>query len=162
MEKLHATHEERKLVARATKGVLSAQLDLAVGYATGDGLRKDLSQSRYWYQKAAEQGESDAAFNLGAMILLGEGGTKSERTAMKWLKHAVALGSSDACILMADVYQSRQTKNGLLESSKLRAQAFLLGDRRGIRDFVYCLSEIEESELRRQLATKFSELIEFP
>lgn len=161
MEKLHATHEERKLLARAAKGVLLAQLDLAVGYATGDGLKKDLSQSRYWYQKAAEQGESDAAFNLGAMILLGEGGTKSERTAIKWLKHAATLGSSDACILMADIYQSRQTKNSLLESSKLRAQALLLGDKRGIRDFVYCLSEVEEYELRQQLAAKFNKLIGF-
>jgi TPR repeat protein len=42
-------------------------------YDFGKGVLKDDKQSAYWYQKAADQGDAKAQFNLGVKYTFGKG-----------------------------------------------------------------------------------------
>ena len=75
------------LIKSATLGDVSAQRDLGCAYATGKiGIDKNEAIGRKWYQKAAKQGDPDAQYNLGIMLLRGEGGDKKIDDGIKWLK----------------------------------------------------------------------------
>ncbi len=45
----------------------SAQYNLGVSYAKGQGVPKDDQQAVFWYRKAAEQEDAGAQHNLGLM-----------------------------------------------------------------------------------------------
>ncbi|MFO6298316.1 tetratricopeptide repeat protein [Rahnella selenatireducens] len=56
--------ELRKL---ADHGDMKAQTDLGLAYGTGNGMQKNYTKARYWYEKAAKQGFAEAQFNLGLL-----------------------------------------------------------------------------------------------
>lgn len=56
----------------AEKGDRGAQYNVAVSYAKGLGVPINPSTAAQWYQKAAEQGMSDAQFNTGLCYLEGQ------------------------------------------------------------------------------------------
>ncbi|MFN8922219.1 MAG: tetratricopeptide repeat protein, partial [Sphingobacteriia bacterium] len=53
------------LQQRAEQGDADAQHTLGRMYATGEGVLQDYKQAVYWSQKAAEQGNTKAQYNLG-------------------------------------------------------------------------------------------------
>jgi len=57
----------------ADQGNADAQISLAVIYAEGQGVPKDLAAAARWYQRAADQGHVVAQSDLGAMYYSGEG-----------------------------------------------------------------------------------------
>ena len=57
----------------AEQGDASAQLDLGVMYATGEGVPQDAAEAVRWFRLAAEQGDASAQFNLGVRYDTGEG-----------------------------------------------------------------------------------------
>jgi TPR repeat protein len=48
----------------ADQGLASAQTNLGTRYASGRGVPMDAAQAVEWFRKAAEQGDTSAAFNL--------------------------------------------------------------------------------------------------
>ena len=55
------------------QGNASAQFNLGLMYANGDGVPKDAAEAVKWYRKAADQGNAHAQFILGVMYANGEG-----------------------------------------------------------------------------------------
>lgn len=54
----------------AKAGGTAAEYNLALAFELGQGTSKDLSQARLWFEKAAKQGDGDAAYRL--MVLYGD------------------------------------------------------------------------------------------
>jgi hypothetical protein len=57
----------------ARRGYTEAQYNLAVVYANGSSLQRDLVKAAVWFRKAALQGDAEAQFNLGVMFRNGDG-----------------------------------------------------------------------------------------
>ena len=53
---------------RLTREKLRAQLNLGMVYATGHGVLPDLEKAAELFQKAADQGDADAQYNLGVWL----------------------------------------------------------------------------------------------
>jgi TPR repeat protein len=80
------------------------QVNLGNYYASGTGVRKDLNKAAYWYKKAYKNGNNDGALNL-AIDRRNQGNLRS---AVAWLKKAIALNSGEACIELAKIYSARK------------------------------------------------------
>lgn len=87
---------EVPLVERALKGDATAQTNLGVMYAYGDGVQKDSVEAVKWFRKAAEQGYADAQNFLGLMYLAGTGVPKDATEAAKWISKAAEQGFAAA------------------------------------------------------------------
>jgi TPR repeat protein len=94
-----------KLKDAAERGDLDAQHGLGAFYATDELLGlKDEAEAVKWYTKAAEQGHALSQYDLGFMLLLGEGIDKDVAKGLWWMEQAVANGWEDAARLLSDVY----------------------------------------------------------
>jgi hypothetical protein len=58
----------REFTELAEQGNASAQFNLGVMYAEGQGVPQDYKQAEKWYTKAAEQGNASAQSNLGGHV----------------------------------------------------------------------------------------------
>jgi TPR repeat protein len=74
----------------ALAGFGLAQYDLACVFANGNSfIEKNLKESRKWYRLAADQGHCEALYNLGMMMVIGEGGDKELAEGLKLLEQCV-------------------------------------------------------------------------
>ena len=62
----------------------------------GEGVPQDYKKAFYWYEKAANSGDSDAQFGLGLMYHYGEGIPQDFEKAFYWYEKAANLGDADA------------------------------------------------------------------
>ena len=101
------TPESERLLLRAAElGSVNAQGLLGCLYATGDSSwPMDLAKAAAWYRRAAERGDRGSQYELGFMLLLGEGEPKNTDEGLMWLERAGELGNNDACKLLADCYE---------------------------------------------------------
>jgi hypothetical protein len=96
---------ERLLLRAGHLGSVNAQRMLGVMYATGEWSGPtDLAEARRWYRLAAERGESESQYDLGFMLLLGQGGPKQVDEGLRWVERAGEAGESNAYRLLADCY----------------------------------------------------------
>ena len=79
----------------AEQGIASAQFNLGVMYARGQGVPQDYQAALKWYRKAAEQGDASAQNNLGLMYEMGRGARKDFSRAHMWYSVAAAALSGD-------------------------------------------------------------------
>jgi TPR repeat protein len=87
-------------------GSTSAQRTLGVMYATGDWSGpQDLAEAARWYRLAAEKGDAESEYDLGFMLLLGEGEPKNTEKGLMWLHRAGEHGEYSAFRLLADCYE---------------------------------------------------------
>ncbi len=101
---LHGCHLN-EVVRAAEEGSEDAQSSLGIYYAT---LRKpDLEKSRHWYLQAALQGNTQAMYEIGLTLLLGEGGEADPEQAIEWLEKAAMTRDWDreAREVLADAYE---------------------------------------------------------
>jgi len=77
-----------ELVKAAEAGNPSAQCDLAVAFAEGQGVSQDYKEAARWFRKAAEQGYAAAQSNLGLLFHLGQGVPQDYKEALKWFRKA--------------------------------------------------------------------------
>jgi TPR repeat protein len=112
-----ATHQTRsretnseldRLLLRAGQlGSVNAQRELGAMYATGDWSGpKDLVEAARWYRLAAEKGDARSQYDLGFMLLLGEGEPKNTEEGLAWLERAGGGGENTAFRLLADCYEN--------------------------------------------------------
>jgi TPR repeat protein len=105
---VETSSEFERLILRASQlGSANAQGQLGVMYATGDWSGpKDLVEAARWYRLAAEKGHAESQYNLGFMLLLGEGEPKNTEEGVMWLERAGELGEYSAFLLLVDCYES--------------------------------------------------------
>ena len=78
------------LLPLASQGDASAQSNLGLMYANGEGVTQDYKEAVKWYQLAAAQGYTAAQFNLGFMYTNGQGVIQDYNEEVKWYKLAAA------------------------------------------------------------------------
>jgi len=79
----------------AEQGIASAQSNLGMMYAKGQGVQQDYQAALKWYRRAAEQGNASAQSNLGLMYEKGRGARQDFIRAYMWDSLAVAALNSD-------------------------------------------------------------------
>ena len=86
------TEKGRKLLIRAAElGSIKAQRDLAVCYVWGEHpFETDWAQVRYWYLRAAEQGDQESQIAVGSMMVQGDGGPVNQAEGLLLLETAVS------------------------------------------------------------------------
>jgi uncharacterized protein len=99
---------KKYLEKSALLGYSNAQRDIGCAFATGQkGFKKNERKAQEWYRKAAEQGHPDAQFNLGLMLLNGEGSSKKLQEGIAWLKTSAEKGRTkvvEAAKLLHEIY----------------------------------------------------------
>ena len=65
-------------------------------YYSVRGVPQDHAEAAKWFRKAADQGDVDTQFNLGAMYVNGEGVPQDHAEAVKWFRKAADQGDADA------------------------------------------------------------------
>ena len=83
----------RELRPLAEQGLAAAQFNLGLLYANGQGVPKDDTQARQWYEKAAAQGHADAQVNLGILFVYGRGVPQDYKMAVYWLRLSANQGN---------------------------------------------------------------------
>ena len=86
------TPELDALRALAEQGDASAQFNLGVRYATGEGVPQDNTEAVRWYRLAADQGHARAQVYLGFMYATGEGVPQDNTEAIRWYRLAADQG----------------------------------------------------------------------
>ncbi|PTL93902.1 hypothetical protein C6W89_01760 [Halomonas sp. SYSU XM8] len=83
------------LEASAEKGYIRSQKNLAYAYrGNSQGpqprgiVELDIEKARYWFTKAAEQGDAESATQLAQIYYKGLGVPKDDKVAFEWLKRA--------------------------------------------------------------------------
>jgi TPR repeat protein len=89
---------------KAEQGYLQQELMLAAAYFMGRGVPRDLSQSAYWYRKAANQGDPGAQVQLGYFYQAGIGVPRDDSEAVRWYQRAAAGGSVRGKLNLAVMY----------------------------------------------------------
>ena len=84
--------------ALAKQGNALAQFVLGGCYDFGEceGIPQDYVKARWWYEKAAVQGNAEAQFNLGLMYRKGEGVRQDYVKARQWYEKAAKQGHAQA------------------------------------------------------------------
>lgn len=80
------------LLARAEAGDRAAQLELALAYNSGYGVKPDSAEALKWSRLAAEQGYARAQDLLGKLYFLGQGVKMDRAEAKKWFEKSAAQG----------------------------------------------------------------------
>jgi localization factor PodJL len=80
----------------AQAGNRKAMHNLAVAYASGTGVTKNLPEAARWFAKAAALGLSDSQFNLAVLYERGLGVPQSLVDAYKWYAIAAAAGDTES------------------------------------------------------------------
>ena len=84
----------------------------------GTGVSDDFSQAVFWYNKAAEQGDTKAQLNLAEMYASGDGVPENFVLAYKWANLASARGRDKAKELKNDI-RKRMTLVQIAEAHRL-------------------------------------------
>ena len=83
---------------RADKAYVRGDYDKALGlmYDKGQGVPQSDAEALQWYERAAEQGEPRAQYNLGLMHLNGQGVPPDLVTAYYWVSLSASHGNQHA------------------------------------------------------------------
>ena len=95
----------RKTQLIQTLAVIMLTLGLASGLSVGwfeDGSAEYQAGN---YQKAAEQGDASAQFNLGLIYRKGKGVTQDYKEAIKWFRKAAEQGDAEAQFNLGLIYR---------------------------------------------------------
>ena len=95
----------RRIFSRRLKdariGDPSAQYDVALMYANGVGVAKDVAQAFAWTKASAEKGHTVAQYLLGSAYSSGLGTPKDEQKALLWFVKSFERGSDKATLKLA-------------------------------------------------------------
>ncbi len=102
----------------AEQGDASAQFNLGLMYANGDGVPEDDAEAVHWYRQAAEQGIISAQFTLGFMYANGDGVPEDDIQAYAWISIASAQGLKNSKIAK-EILTGEMTRAEIAEAQKL-------------------------------------------
>lgn len=89
----------------AEQGNAEGQYGLSVMYSSGDGVAKDMAESRKWLQFAAEQGNAKAINAMAQYYLSGEAPDPQSAEALSWLRRAADINYIPAINALAAAYR---------------------------------------------------------
>ena len=113
----------------ADKGDAAAQSNLALMYATGQGVPISFTEAAKWYRLAADQGRANAQYNLGRMHATGQGMPPNLAEALKWWRAAADQGHSAAQYNLGLMYaEGRGVPQNSVEAAKWWRLAAEQGD----------------------------------
>jgi len=91
--------------ARAEKGEAFAQMVMGTGYLLGSkSTARDHVAARFWFRKAADQGDIHAQRLLGMMLEQGWGGPQDYPEALMWYRKAAEQGNAVAQSSLGTMY----------------------------------------------------------
>lgn len=96
----------RELRPLATQGNASAQRNLGMMYAHGQGVPQDDKEAMKWYRLAAAQGHAPAQMNLGFMYDYGQVVPQDHKEAVKWYRLAAEQGYAAAQMWLGFMYSN--------------------------------------------------------
>jgi hypothetical protein len=95
-----------RTVDQAEAGDSTAQYEMAVRYADGEGVPQNYRDAMAWFAKAAANGNDNAQWKLGLGYLKGIGVPHDARKAAVWFKRAANQGHIRAQSALGDLYLS--------------------------------------------------------
>lgn len=95
------------LIKEAESGKASAQYSIARSYELGNRVKSDNAKAISWYEKAVNQGHTDAAYRLGLIYYKGVGGFKIDfKKAFYYLSLAAKNNHKNSQANLARMYQN--------------------------------------------------------
>jgi hypothetical protein len=91
---------------QANAGAFTAQYEMGVRYADGEGVPQNYHDAMTWFAKASDAGNAKAQWKLALGYLKGIGVPRDERQAMVWLKRAANNGDTRAQRALSKMYLS--------------------------------------------------------
>lgn len=128
----------------ASRGIASAQYNLANLYIQGLGVQKDAGQALRWYHSAAGQGFALAQYGLGLMYSSGDGVEQDNVIAAEWYKLAAAGGVANAQNNLAVLYYDGK---GVQQDFRQAAEWYRRAAEQGLSAAQYGLGVMEYSGL---------------
>lgn len=104
--KHYGKKELESLTKKAESGDVIAQYELGAVFATGFLDSEDLTQAFQWYMKAANQGHLEAKWNVGLMLVNGEGVAVDLKEGLRLIELAANENCYGACLFLSDAYRS--------------------------------------------------------
>jgi TPR repeat protein/V8-like Glu-specific endopeptidase len=103
--KLQMEEKQKEYFKSANQGHAGAQYNVGNMYYKGDGVVKDYTIAREWFEKAAEQGHARAQYNVGNMYYNGDGVDKDDKKAFEWFQKAADQGHVQAQFNLGVMYE---------------------------------------------------------
>ncbi len=116
-----ASPQLRALAREAAAGDPDAQHDLAVRYATGEGVPQNFDRAAFWFGLATENGIANAQYNLGVLTRRGDGVPQNDRAAFALFQAAAEAGHPDAQLTVGLAYRDGRG----IERNPVRAAEWL-------------------------------------
>ena len=111
------------------------QIKLANDYFVGRGVTQDFTLSAHWFEKAAEQGDSDALFNLGMIYERSDIMAPDLVRSFSYFKQAAEKGLARAQYEVACAYQTgKGTEQSISAAKTWFEKAAKQGVRKAIRN----------------------------
>jgi putative methionine-R-sulfoxide reductase with GAF domain len=95
-----------RVLNRADAGDSTAQYEMALRYADGEGVQQNYRDALAWFAKAAANGNDNAQLRLGLGYIEGIGVPHDEHKAVVWFKRAANHGNIRAQNALSDLYLS--------------------------------------------------------
>src|ERR1700720_3011672 len=91
---------------QANAGAFTAQYEMGLRYADGEGVPQNYHDAMTWFAKASDAGNAKAQWKLALGYLKGIGVPRDERQAVVWLKRAANNGDTRAQRALSEMYLS--------------------------------------------------------
>lgn len=122
-------------------------------YSEGMGVQRDPAQAVTWYEKAAEQGNANAAFNLGVAYSNGAGVQQNIQEAARWFRRAAAAGVINAQFNLGLLYERGEgVPQSLVEAYAWYAAAAARGDQGAAQRRDHIASALNPGDLKKAQA----------
>ncbi len=143
--------EAASLISKAAEaGEPIAQYNLSKLYERGQGVPRDLVQSRKWAQKAAEAGNVTAMHDLAVFYAEGEGGPQSYQGAIQWFRQAADHGLIDSQYNLGILYeQGLGVTENKVEALYWFRVAQKLGDTSAAKKVTQLAGEVSEDDAKK-------------
>ena len=99
-----------KCIKDARIGDPAAQYDVALMYANGAGVTKNLEQALHWTRLAAEKGHVSAQYLLARAYQQGLGTDRDAVKALSWYQRAAKRGNEKATLKLATLFSEPQNE----------------------------------------------------
>lgn len=128
-----------KALPRAQLGDPAAQTLIAEMMSEGLGVKRDLKDAVFWYNKAAEGGDPTSMFKYALLLMEGRGVTRDQKKADEWMKKAADAGQASAQFNWA---QSLTADNPGQKGLELALPYYEKSAAQGIADAQYAVSQL--------------------
>lgn len=132
----------------ADRGDADAQFELAVMYARGEGVEKDVAKALEWGRRAAESGNVDAQFTIAGNYYYGNKVKTDYKIAYQWYSRAAEQGDKEAHAMIG---QMHYFGNGRPKSSREAMKWFKKSDEIPLSQYFIGLMHYEGDGVKKDI-----------